>query len=150
MFDCALFTLESFLKILYFIDYAISCPIFPPRFPSALNTLSHPRSPPLQFMPMGHTDKFFGFYISYTILTLPLSIFYLPFMLLILCTSPPPPPTPLLITLHVISISEILSCSSCLLSLLLFLFQVWLLITVSLLSFLLFTFFIFFFLGNSL
>ena len=38
---------------------------------------------------MGHTYKFFGFYISYTILTLPLSIFYLPFMLHILCTFPP-------------------------------------------------------------
>ena len=44
--------------------------------------------PPLQFMSMGHTYKFFGFYISYTILTLPLSIFYLAFMLLILCTFP--------------------------------------------------------------
>ena len=31
--------------------------------------------------------KFFGFYISYTILNFPLSIFYLPFMLHILCTS---------------------------------------------------------------
>ena len=40
--------------------------------------------PPLQFMPMGHTYKFFGFYISYTILTLPLSIFHLSSMLLIL------------------------------------------------------------------
>ena len=40
----------------------------------------------LYFMSMGHTGKFFGFYISYTILTLPLSIFYLPFVLLILCT----------------------------------------------------------------
>ena len=32
-------------------------------------------------MSMGHTYKFFGFYISYTILTLPLSIFHLLFML---------------------------------------------------------------------
>ena len=31
---------------------------------------------------MGHTYKFFGFYISYTILTLPLSIFHLSSMLL--------------------------------------------------------------------
>ena len=60
-------------------------------------------------MSMGHTYKIFGFYISYTILTLPLSIFYLPFMLLILCTFPPSPlPTPLLITLHVNSISVVL------------------------------------------
>ena len=60
-------------------------------------------------MSMGHTYKFFGFYISYTILTLPLSIFHLSFMLLILCTVPPSPPrNPLLITLHVISISVVL------------------------------------------
>ena len=38
----------------------------PPTFP-----------PCLYFMSMGHTYKFFGFYISYTIVTLPLSIFYL-------------------------------------------------------------------------
>ena len=38
---------------------------------------------------MGHTYTFFGFYISYSILSLPLSIFYLLFMLLILCTFPP-------------------------------------------------------------
>ena len=59
-------------------------------------------------MSMGHTNKFFGFYISYTILTLPLSIFHLSSMLLILCTFPPPPPTPLLTTLHVISIFVVL------------------------------------------
>ena len=39
-------------------------------------------------MSMGRTCKFFGFYISYTILTLPLSIFHLSFMLFILCTFP--------------------------------------------------------------
>ena len=44
-------------------------------------------------MSMGHTCKFFGFYISYTILTLPLSIFYLPYRLLILCTFSPIPPS---------------------------------------------------------
>ena len=42
-----------------------------------------------KFMSMGHTHKIFGFYISYIILTLPLSIFYLPFMLPILCTFSP-------------------------------------------------------------
>ena len=59
---------------------------------------------------MGRTYKFFGFYISYTILTLPLSIFHLSSMLLILCTFLPslPPPNPLLITLHVISICVVL------------------------------------------
>ena len=40
-------------------------------------------------MPMGHTYKFFGFSVSYTILNLPLSILYLPFMLLILCIFSP-------------------------------------------------------------
>ena len=78
------------------------------HFPPSLNSiLPTPPShiPPLEFMSMGHTYKFFGFYISYTTLTLPLSIFHLSFMLLILCTSPPP--TPLLITLHVSSISVV-------------------------------------------
>ena len=59
---------------------------------------SHPLPPTLPtclFMSMGHTYKFFGFYIAYTILTLPLSIFYLSFMLLILCTFPPSLPLPL-------------------------------------------------------
>ena len=73
---------DSFFKIyIYWLCY-YSCPIYPPH--------STPSCPPLPshithlwFMPMGHTYKFFGSYISYTILTLPLSIFYLPFMLLI-------------------------------------------------------------------
>ena len=47
-------------------------------------------------MSMGHTYKFFGFYISYTILNISLSIFYLPFMRLIPCTFPPLLPFPLL------------------------------------------------------
>ena len=63
---------------------------FPPSLHSILPTPSLPHSP-LQFMSMGHTYKFFGFYISYTILNLLLSFFYLPFVLLILCTFPPLP-----------------------------------------------------------
>ena len=60
-------------------------------------------------MSMGCIYNFFGFYISYTILNFTLSIFYLPFMLLILCTfSSSLPLTPPLITLHVISVSVIL------------------------------------------
>ena len=63
-------------------------------------------------MSMGHTYKFFGLYISYTILNLPLSVFYLPFMLPIPCTFCPIPFIPssssLLIILHVISISVVL------------------------------------------
>ena len=86
-----------FLKV-YFIDYAITVvPVFlSPLFPSILLNPSFPQSPcPPLFMSMGHTYKFFGFYISYAILNLPLSIFYLPFMLLILCTFPPSLPLPL-------------------------------------------------------
>ena len=99
---------QCFFKI-YFIDCAITVVPFPPlhSIPSYPPPPSH--IPPIQFMSMGHTYKFIGFYISYTILTLPLSIFYLPFMLLILCTFPPSlPPTPLLTTVHVISISMVL------------------------------------------
>ena len=47
-------------------------------------------------MSVGHTYKFFGFSISYTILNLPLSILYLPFMLLTPCTFSPILPFPLL------------------------------------------------------
>ena len=74
-----------------FIDYAITLVPFPPLHstPSCPPPLSH--SPPREFMSMGHTYKFFGFYNSYTILTLSLSIFHLSFMLLILCTFPPIP-----------------------------------------------------------
>ena len=82
---------------------------FPPDIPLQPAHTLPPTSPPaLYFVSVGHTYKFFGFYISYTILTLPLSIFYLPFMLLIPCTFPPPPLHLPLITLHVISISVIL------------------------------------------
>ena len=78
---------------LYFIDYAITVvPIFP-LWPPPPSTSFSLQPSPLQFMSMGHTYKFFDFYISYTILTLPLSIFYLPFMLLILCTFPPLSPS---------------------------------------------------------
>ena len=74
-----------FFKI-YFIDYASTVVPFPPDHSTPSGTRPPSYIPPLQFMSMGYTYKFFGSYISYTILTLPLSIFYLPFMLLILCT----------------------------------------------------------------
>ena len=90
----------------------LQLPHFPPHLYSPPPCTPPPThiSPPLQFMSLGLTYKFFGFYISYTIPNLPLSIFYLPFMLLILCTFPPflSLSTPLLITLHVTSISVIL------------------------------------------
>ena len=97
----------NFLKI-YLLIMLLQLSHFPPSLHSFPPTSSLPHSP-LQFMSMGHTYKFFGFYISYTILTLPLSIFHLSSMLLILCPFPPsPPPTPLLTTLHEISISMVL------------------------------------------
>ena len=62
---------------------------FIPLYPAPL---SHQHSP--LFMSMGHTYKFFGFSISYTILNLHLSILYRSFMLLIPCTFSPFLPTP--------------------------------------------------------
>ena len=97
----------SFLKIyaiffilffnMYFNGYAITVVQF---FPSLYSLCLVPplrlAFPPPYFRSMGRTYKFLGFSISYTILTLPLSILYLPFMLLIPCTFshslPPPPP----------------------------------------------------------
>ena len=95
----------SFLKNI-FIDYAIIVVPFPPLHSTLSCTLPPSHIPPLQFMSMGHTYKFFGFYISCTILTLPL-VYFLPIIYATysLYLSPlSPPPTPL-ITLHVISIS---------------------------------------------
>ena len=101
----------SFYFLIYFIDYAITVVPFPPLYslPSCTPTPIH--IPPLQFISMGRTYKFFGFYISYTILNLPLSIFYLPSIYatfyLYLFPLSPPAISPL-ITLHVISISVFL------------------------------------------
>ena len=64
---------------------------FTPSFPSTLYSPPTMIPPPL-FMSMGHIYKFFGLYISYTILNLPLSTLYLPFMLLIPPILPTPPP----------------------------------------------------------
>ena len=67
---------------------------FSPFSPSSLHSPTLQHSHPPSFMSMGCIYKFFGFYISYTILNLPLSILYLPIMLVIPCTffphSPPP------------------------------------------------------------
>ena len=79
--------------LIYFIDYAITVVPFSPLYSPLPCTPPSTCTPPLQFMSMGRTYKFFGFYISYTILTLPLSNFYPPFMLLILCTFFPSLPT---------------------------------------------------------
>ena len=77
------------LIMLFIIDYH-SCPLHPPVFPSFWHPPSHQHPPPY-FMSMGRTCKFFGFSISYTILTLPLSIFYLPFTLFPVFSSLPLP-----------------------------------------------------------
>ena len=84
-----LFPFFKFFKV-YLIDYAVTIvPFFPSHlFPSAQHPLSLQHSPTLVHSTtlvhsMGLTYKFFGFYISYIILNLPLSILYLPFMLLI-------------------------------------------------------------------
>ena len=60
-----------FFKI-HFIDYAITVVPFPPLHSPPSCTPPPTHIPPLWFMSMGHTYKFFGFYISYTILTLTL------------------------------------------------------------------------------
>ena len=90
-----IFFFFSFLKV-YFIDCAITIVpfFFSPLFPSVLQPPASPLSPP-QVMSMGHTYKFFGFSISYTILNIPLSILCLPIMLLIPCTFLPFSPLPL-------------------------------------------------------
>ena len=100
---------HSFLQCILLIMLLQVSHFFLPFIPfqPARSSLQHS---PTQFMSMGHTYKFFGVSISYTILNLPLSILYLPIMLLIPCTfSPHSPhlPSPL-ITFHVISISVIL------------------------------------------
>ena len=123
----------------------------PPSLPSALYTPSHPHSPLFSSCPWVIHIKFFDFYISYTILTLPLyflSSIYATYSLYLFPLSPPS--TPLLITLHLISISVVL-----------FLFQLFaqfgfvfvLAVVVNNCEFaviLLFIFFIFFFLDKSL
>ena len=85
---------------------------FSPLFPSAL----HPpltSIPTLQFMSMGHTYKFFGFYISRTILTLPLTLpcLFSTYHLCYLFSVPFPPLSPSQSpddNLHVIPISVVL------------------------------------------
>ena len=71
---------------IYFIDYAIIVVPFPPFIPLYPAQPFLPAFSPLQLMPMSRTYNFFGFYISCTILKLPLSILYVPIMLIILGT----------------------------------------------------------------
>ena len=124
-----------FFFLIYLLIVLLQLSHFPLHStPSCPPPPSH--SPPLQFMSMGHTCKFFGFHISYTILTLPVYFPPIVYAIYSLYLSPlSPSPTPLLITLHVIFISVILFLFYCLLSFLFFFFQIQLLIVVSLLSF---------------
>ena len=102
------FLSNSFFKI-YFIDYAITGVPFPPFTPLHPAHPLPPTFPPYSSCPRVIHISSYSFYISYTIPTLPLSIFYLPFMLPILCTfTLSTPLTPLWITLHVSSISVVL------------------------------------------
>ena len=82
--------ISQFFEI-YVIDYAITVfPFFSPPYSPPLCT-----PPPHQHSStLVHTYKFFGFSIFHTILNLPPSILYLPFMLLIPCTFTPIPPSP--------------------------------------------------------
>ena len=82
--------LSNFKKYIYFIDYAITVvPFFSPLYSPSRCTPPSTIIPPTYFMFMGHTCKFFGFSISHTILRNPLSIWYLPFMLLFPLPFPP-------------------------------------------------------------
>ena len=83
----------SFFKNI-FIDYAITVVPFPSPTPLHSAHPLPPTFPPYSSCPWVIL-KFFGFYISYTILTLPLTIFHLSFMLFILCTFPPSLPLPI-------------------------------------------------------
>ena len=79
-----------FFWYIYWLCYYI-CPISAPSLHSILPNPSLPHSPPIVHV----HGSYFGFYISYTILTLPLSIFHLSSMLFILCTFPPSLPLPI-------------------------------------------------------
>ena len=82
----------------------------PPLYsPQPFTTTSQQHSPTLVHVRGSCMCKFFGFSISYTILNLPLSIFYYHLCYLFSVPFPPLSPlTPSLITLHVMSISVIL------------------------------------------
>ena len=112
---------REFFHIFYWLCY-YTCPLFSPLFPSTLHTASHLHPPLLRFKSMGHTYKFFGFYISYTILKLPLfSTYHLCYLFPVPFPHSPLPPhcwepsmwSPFL---------WFCSCSSCLLSLFLALY----------------------------
>ena len=98
----------SFLKnIFYWLCY-YSCPIFPPSLPSTLHTPSCPHSPTFSSCPwVIHISSFAS---TFPTLFLPSPCLFSTYQLCYLFSVPflPPPLTPLLITLHVISISVVL------------------------------------------
>ena len=78
----------SFFKKYILLIMLLQLSHFPPFTPfSPAHTLP-PTFPTFSSCPWVIHVAYIGFYISYTILTLPLSIFYLPLMLLNLCTFP--------------------------------------------------------------
>ena len=84
-------------KKIYFIDYAITViPFFSPLYSPLPCTPLPPSFPQLSScLRVIYIYKFFGFSIYPTILNLPLSILYLPLMLLTPCTFSPILPLPL-------------------------------------------------------
>ena len=130
---------------MYFIDYAITVVPFSPLY----------SPPPCTPPPLVHVH---GSYIRvlwllhFLYCSYPPPVYFLPtiyatYSLYLFPFSPAP--TPLLITLHVISISVILSCSSCLLSLFWGIFLGSVVNTYEFVVILLFIFLIFFFLDKS-
>ena len=83
----------KYILLIMLLELSYS-PHFIPLHPAhpVLPTFPLPPAPASWFMSMGHTYRFFGFSIFYTILNLPLTIFYLPFMLPFPVPFPPFPP----------------------------------------------------------
>ena len=80
---------SSFFKYILLIVLLHWYHFFSPLYPSALQPPAPSRTLSCYFMSMGHTYKFFGFPISYTILKFPLPIFYLPLCFLFPVPFPP-------------------------------------------------------------
>ena len=70
------FTLLYFILCMFYWLSYYGCPNFSPLASLHLGTHLPSSNPPTQFMPMGHTCKFFGFSISYAILNIP--VYFVP------------------------------------------------------------------------
>ena len=87
------FYLFLFLSLIYWLCFYSRPILFSPLYPPPPSTPIPSSIPPALSSCPCHTRKFFGFSISYTILTLPLSILYLTITLLMPCTFSPIPPS---------------------------------------------------------